>query len=164
MAIKPKRNLKERQPLEPGITNYFLNGEAPARGGPGWELYVSRHFDGGAAIRATWNEHKAALLTEWIRRHPGRRPWAWWEFDTPRTPIEGCEYKLEAQRLQIGGGLPLHRRKAIWPGFAMGIPIAWEDDDEIDDPPTYESEYAFLKRHGLLTATEMKGGERNERS
>jgi hypothetical protein len=28
------------------------------------------------ALPATWREHQAELLDDWIREHPGTRPWA----------------------------------------------------------------------------------------
>ena len=28
-----------------------------------------------------WQLHKDALLAEFIAKHPGRRPYGWWEFD-----------------------------------------------------------------------------------
>ena len=39
------------------------------------------------------------------------------------------------------------------PGFDNGIPDVCVGIDK-DDPPTFESEAAFLKRHGMLLAGE----------
>jgi hypothetical protein len=41
------------------------------------------------------------------------------------------------------------------PEFTMGIPSGWASINE-GDPPIFESEAAFLDRHGLLTPQEKK--------
>ena len=82
------------------------------------------------------------------------RPALWWRFDAPRLPLgtfQGwfIDGKLPQPRKRTGGtGTPVAAPSAP---FAYGVPTAWVDFDE-DDPPTYESQAAYLKRHGLLMA------------
>jgi hypothetical protein len=59
-------------------------------------------------------------------------------------------------RKRMGGtGTPAYLCRAVKPSFACGIPDVWVDVDE-NDPPTFESQAAYLKRHGLLFAGEEK--------
>jgi hypothetical protein len=50
-------------------------------------------------------------------------------------------------------GTPAHEVQAVVPKFAYEIPIGWVSLDE-SNPPTFESQAAYLKRHGLLLAGE----------
>ena len=75
-----------------------------------------------------WAEHGDAILANWIRHSPGCRPWPWWRFDSP-----------EPRRLLRGKGAP------VWSGLAWGIPTSWENGT-----PEFETQAAFLARHGLL--------------
>src|SRR5262245_10804497 len=55
---------------------------------------INEHVDhGDDAIRKAWEELKHQVLQEFVREHPGERPWAWWQFDAPgrreRTD-DGC--------------------------------------------------------------------------
>jgi hypothetical protein len=50
-------------------------------------------------------------------------------------------------------GTPAHEVQAVVPEFAYEIPIGWVSLDE-SDPPTFQSQAAYLKRHGLLVAGE----------
>jgi len=43
--------------------------------------------------------------------------------------------------------------RAVVPVFDYGIPTVWADLDG-DDPPVFESQAAYLKRHGLLLVCE----------
>ena len=119
-------------------------------------------------VSAAWDELRSALLAEFVVEHPGARPYAWWVFDAPRDPVgtwPGAWYdgKLAAPRLRIGGvGTPKHEHLAFMPEAAFGIFTLWITADEVEtfkldcapldpnDPPTFESQAAYLTRHGLL--------------
>ena len=96
-------------------------------------------------LRSAWRKERAGILELFEQDKPGHRPWAWWFFDAP------------SPRLKIGGqGVPVWEKyPAVKPCYFMGIPEYFEDNDE-SDPLLYESESAYLKRHGLLSSEEEK--------
>ena len=62
--------------------------------------------------------------------------------------------RLLLRRQASGGtGTPAHEVQAVVPSFEYGLPAVWVGLDE-DDPPVFESEATYLKRHGLLLAGE----------
>lgn len=105
----------------------------------------------GAAL---WEAHKADVLAEFIRKNPGRRPALWWEFDSP-----------EPLRRRLGGtgdpvhgvpprcGIPAEWEAPPWPGRQGG---PWGTPPNPRDPPRFESQAAYLDRHGLLTPAERR--------
>ena len=69
---------------------------------------------------------------------PGTRPWAWWQFEAPKS------------RRQISGrGEPLEGSPT-----SFGKPTSWKRIDP-SDPPEYESERAYLERLGLSMKNEV---------
>jgi hypothetical protein len=79
-----------------------------------------------------------------------------WITRLPIGTIPGCYYdgKLPQPRKRTGGtGTPAHEVQAVVPSFEYGLPAVWVGLDE-DDPPVFESEATYLKRHGLLLAGE----------
>ena len=89
--------------------------------------------------RAAWERIRSELTAEYRRKHPGRRPWAWWAFDAP------------GPRRQIGGtGKTILAKGPHFPPVHFGIPRIVKGQAE------FETETEFLKRHGLLTKTEQK--------
>jgi hypothetical protein len=108
--------------------------------------------DGG---RAFWRDHADWVVGWHIAHWPGSRPRLWWKFDSPGV------------RARLGGiGTPLSECGGAYvPQFEFGLPVNWLTRDEqghfdrgtpIDpnDPPRFESEPTFLRRHGLLTREE----------
>jgi hypothetical protein len=64
--------------------------------------------------------------------------------------------KLPQPRKRTGGtGTPAYEVQSVGPAFAYGIPTVWVGLDE-DNPPVFESQAAYLKRHGLLLAGEKR--------
>jgi hypothetical protein len=110
-----------------------------------------------------WAAHGADILVEWIAAQPGTRPDAWWRFDSPRCPIlaernSHCWFAadmIEGRRKLSGSGV----REWEHPGFSamvptwhLGIPrMAGVDPD---DPPVFETQADYLRRHGLLLSGE----------
>lgn len=98
-----------------------------------------------------WEKYREAVLGEWIKLHPGTRPWAWWKYDAP-----------ESARQWLGGsGCPLmpagwQETKRIQGGLLhFGVPTQWRVLPDPADPPVFESQVAYLHRLGLLTDEEQ---------
>jgi hypothetical protein len=89
--------------------------------------------------RAAWATVRDAVLSRWIETRPGTRPNAFWKFDSLRSS-DGFPVM---RRLLSGAGHPACRES----GF--GIATCWSGY-RADDPPVFESESTFLRRHGLL--------------
>lgn len=111
--------------------------------------------------RQAWNDHRQGILSAWIKTMPGTRPWAWWQFEAPRDPeyMNGTfwENTFPIKRSRIGGtGISMSDRYPCWlEALIFGIPKTWSSLDP-EDPPTFESQASYLKRHDLLTKTEIK--------
>lgn len=160
MARRPAKQKirKDVIPLDESIREFLFYGTAE-KGTTGWELETSKFFDQGRAITEAWEAHKPALMGEWIKKHPGTRPLSWWEYDAPREPVPGWNHKRfdSAQRRRLGGtGTPSHEALSIAPHFSRGIPKSWIHQPQPEDPPIYESEAEYLRRHDLLTAEEKR--------
>jgi hypothetical protein len=125
-----------------------------------WELFALR-YDSQGVRSQLWNLHRDVILAEHVKESPGTRPELWWKYDAPRQPtgtFPGAWYdgNLPQPRERLGGiGTPAYECRSVAPTFAYGIPDIWVDMDE-DDPPTFESQAAYLKRHGLLLAGEQR--------
>ena len=91
------------------------------------------------ALRAAWSELGSSITEEWITEHPGTRPRLWWASSAP-----------EKRRRRLTGPPVLYAEQ---PGneshWWFGVPSAWSDSSE--EPIEFESQPAFLARHGLLT-------------
>ena len=57
------------------------------------------------------------------------------------------ESALNCRDMEIGTGTPAYEVRAVVRSFTYGIPDAWVGIDE-SDPPTFESQASYLKRHG----------------
>ena len=101
------------------------------------------------------------ILAHFVANHPGRRPAVWWKLrGEPRARLGGQ------------GTAPWDCGLAYVPTFDRGIPSLWEDGGlwtslgkvpppsfvafDPEDPPVFESEAAYLKRHELLLPGEAK--------
>jgi hypothetical protein len=134
-----------------------------------WELLVGNlrsptlSFD---KCRALWDEHGPAIMEEWIRAHPGTRPSWWWIFDSPRMSTADLDlhgwadcyfarYLPDGRKRLGGSGTPAHELENLVPHFPLGIPDDFRDVDP-NDPPVYESQAAYLLRHGLFEPGEER--------
>ena len=152
MAEKRRtRGIREKIELDESVAKFLLTGEAESNT-RGNDLRLSRFFDDGERIRLAWEQHRPALMSEWIQQHPGTRPWAWWKFDDD----------IPDPRQRIGGKGQTMPEKypAYAPSYDKGIPSSWAEIDP-GDPPLYESESAFLLRHGLLSTAEKRHIEKH---
>lgn len=96
-------------------------------------------------LREKWESQKEVILSDWIVKYPGNRPWAWWL----------CDAKEPRQR--IGGkGQSMNEKYPAWGEYYnKSIPVSWHSIDP-DNPPRFESEASYLDRQGLLTTAEKK--------
>ena len=60
-----------------------------------WDMSILqsdvRDAETGMTATELWAKQQAAIIRTWLRKHPGRRPWAWWRFDSkaPRHRLGG---------------------------------------------------------------------------
>ncbi len=179
MPTNRKRTPRSRVVLEDPqwMIDYLLTGhiENGSFERFGFRFCCDTNVFGRPTPREVWHRHRDDLLQKWIADHPGTRPCAWWKFES-----------LEPRRRLGGIGTPQHECLAVKGSFTLGIPDYWvtpwqesyyngkaldihgrnigEYSDgafpykAIDpgDPPTFESQAAYLKRHGFLTNHEEK--------
>jgi hypothetical protein len=122
-------------------------------------------YPGGSRIaqffrRRTWRAWEEEALA-WVAEHrPGTRPEPWWEFSAPKwdDPYKG-EYfhgtRPEPRKRLGGSGRPDWEVRGTVPRLPLGVPLLHLDVDPID-PPVYESQATYLKRHNLLLPGEEK--------
>jgi hypothetical protein len=135
------------------------------------------------ACRAFWASAQEQILPDWIRQFPGSRPSYWWLFDAPRISSHeverhgwtGCYFVLQLcePRQRLGGiGDPKFEHLAYVPSFHCGVPDDWLQADDLrtwpslvasgaaaidpNDPPRFESQATYLRRHGLLQPGELQ--------
>lgn len=168
MSFKPKQGLLERADAEPGMVFYLINGKMP-EDEPGVNPFLENQ---PARIKAAWQQIGDTVTRDFIKQHPCTRPWGWWHFDAPRwdDSFGDCWYHgaLPEPRLRIGGsGRPSFESMGDVPSFSFGLPDSWpkqidvecglakkRDVPDPDDPPIFESQASFLRRHDLLTSAE----------
>jgi hypothetical protein len=150
---RKRRVNKAKEQLTDAQWDYLCDKPMPAN----FETFVLE-IDFHRNTHQLWDLHRDAILTEHIKENPGTRPALWWRYDAPRLPIGTFpghyrDGQLPEPRLLVGGsGTHVAATSAA---YAYGLPTAWIDIDE-DDPPTFENQAAYLKRHGLLLAGEER--------
>ena len=159
MPAKRKRlSNVNRAPIDPVLWSILNDEPLPADANKFTVMMGGRY----AYMLPLWEEYRAAILAEWIEAHPGTRPSLWWKYDAPRvTTTTAGRYAgtltgarmIEPRQLLSGSGSPRHEVTANAPSYRYGIPH-WFGD--LDDPPLFESQHAYLKRHGLLEPGERK--------
>jgi hypothetical protein len=133
-------------------------------------LWLSGDRDGYEAALKPWefgqeetdliDEHGDAALAAYAKAHPGRRPWWFWnccelpEETRHRLGGIGDERRNDGRRY-LDFGVPVDRSWNLrgdqrYAGQHDGVPI------DPDNPPLYESESNFLRRHLLLLSGEEK--------
>lgn len=141
------RTRVHRQTIDPAHWAILTDAPLPADANP--FFVMDRNYD--PVMRPLWEAHSAAILADWIAAHPGTRPSCWWRYEAPRAGSS-----IEPRRLLRGEGKPLHEVRNVAPSYTYGIPV-WCGDPA--NPPLFETQHAYLKRHGLLIP-----GERQLRS
>jgi hypothetical protein len=116
-----------------------------------------------------WPRWRAVVPDWWVREFPGTRPRLWWNHDAPRQPAgrwpgRWFDGQLPEPRRRLGGAgvTPWEAGLAYVPCYAHGVPSIWIDAWQVAyykldvpaydpmDPPVYETEAEYLRRHGLL--------------
>jgi hypothetical protein len=164
-----KRQSKRRTDLEPGVWEFLIDD-------PNWKDAMR---DGLLALeleypqdnrpdrvqptkaRRLWEENREEVLAYYLEHFPGRRPPLWWRYDAPRQPLgahPGSYYdgKREEPRLRLSGAGALPESHV--PHFENGLPKYVHSMEGLDrgDPLVFESQAAYLERHGLLTHEERE--------
>lgn len=128
----------------------------------GVEGFVLLDREGYNDLLPYWLEHRRAIITDWIKTKQGTRPAMWWRYEAPRLDPEQlgrwsrtvlAPRLIQTRRKLRGEGKPLHEALNFAPAHHYGIP-AWFGDP--DNPPVFESQHAYLKRHGLLLPAERR--------
>ena len=70
-------------------------------------------FSTDKARRDCWAKNRAGLIDRLIARHPGYRPDAWWEYESP-TPRLCRTLGHEAPRFLYEAGLLTTKEQAVW--------------------------------------------------
>lgn len=166
MPTKRLRTTRGRTPtIEPAVLAFLRDEPNPEDGmrldpflrleleHVGWDAASQRH------LRRFWLEVRDDLLEEWTEEHPGTRPSTWWTLDAPRwdDPYVGCFYHglmPSPRRLLMGcSGIPAYEVMNYVPQFRFGIATQWLRVDPAN-PPRFESQAAYLDRHGLMGPSE----------
>jgi len=113
---------------------------------------------GRPTVAELWARYGAEVVRAWIDKRPGSRPPLWRRYSAP-----------EPQRRRVGGiGTAAHECTACVLRLHRGLPVDWLTPDlaktigakaasvRADKPPLFESEAAYLRRHGLLTGAESR--------
>lgn len=180
MPRKPRRLIKMKQlPISKSLKHYLLTGNYGAAACPGClergETFLLANPGKRDGLRAIWESNKNKIITDWIKKTPCTRPWAFWEFDVKeiRRRIGGIgdlfhdwgDYTPHECYFGIPGAWVSAFDEAYYNGKALDvfgkvIPSPFKDGDfqktayDPNDLPVFESEAAHLERHGFLTTTE----------
>ena len=125
------------------------------------DLHITRDHRDADRLREFWDEVADDVLAEVIAEAPGTRPLLWWYFDAPRLEVgvfpNWClDGQLPEPRTFISGaGKPAWEETAYMPSFTDGLPDWWVGY-RAHKPPVFENMPAYLRRHGLLTDSEVK--------
>lgn len=142
-----------------------------------WELRFDGNK--GKDCPTPWEQCRETVLADWIRKFPGTRPSYWWDHDAPRIKPDDdfCEgrkrlggigtpkYEVLNYGPSFSFGVPdlwvdvwetnyyngrstdIHGNRIggeHHEGDFLGVPI------DPDNPPIFESQATYLKRHNLL--------------
>lgn len=159
MAFKKRR--EKREIHSQAVRQYLLDGLWPTeeQEDASWEIFALTGSK--ETVLSAWKDLREDLLPDWIRDHPGTRPWGWWKHDAPKAKAPGVPAwhldEMVEPRQQVGGkGAPTCKKyPAILQYYTFGIPDGWEGFNKAD-PPIFESEASYLKRFGLFLPGEEK--------
>jgi len=135
--IKPKVRV---QPLPGYLYNFLVSGTKPE----GDQEGASEIFMLGGRnneLSEIWKEHGPDITERFAAENPGHRPYAWWHFDAP------------SPRRKISGIPTEEKYPSVLPYYKMGMSV-YHSEEIAADPPVYESQAAYLGRHGLFFAGE----------
>lgn len=180
MPRKPIRSRKKPRPiLYDSMRYYFETGYYGTHGKypdcPGlMETFLLAGSYSQKQVDA-WQLNKDVIMSDWIKKNPCSRPWAWWEQDAKeiRRRVGGTgglfndleDYGPHECYLGIPSAWVTVFDEAYYNGRAKDIqgkiiPSPFKEGDfpktvyDKNDPPTFESEAKYLLRHGFLTPVE----------
>lgn len=179
MPARIRQPKRRRARLFDYVEHYLITGEIvdfAAVGLNPWTEFADPFFYNPSAVRQEWEHRRDEIIAEFVRTLPGRRPFAWWEYDAPRaTPgsLPGYWQDVpiaEPRRRLSGTGTPRYDSHGIGEVLRFGLPIEWYDPADQDDfptashessrafdptdPPVFESQAAYLARFELLLPDE----------
>jgi hypothetical protein len=155
MGRPPKRTRRPRPVMPPAeqacLDAFFQTGVWPA------DAPADLRCADDSRHRRLWLASRERLVASQITAHPGTRPFAWWAWDT-----------AEPRRRLGGTGDACHDVLAYTPWFRFGLPVVFVSERlrsvlsadfrgtpvDPQDPPVFESQAAFLDRHGLFAPGE----------
>jgi hypothetical protein len=137
-------------------------------------------FASAEDLEKAWNRNQERVLEYFKREYPGSRPSHWWMFSAPKaapgtylnkvgTDLDRDRKLPEPRRKLSGLGRPSWELMALVPYLEYGLPMNWTVADTFEgavkdwlcggsvedtDPPKFESQAEYLKRHSLLTREE----------
>lgn len=122
-----------------------------------------RCFGDESAAREAWEQHRDALLEEWIGDNPCTRPWPWWRWDSTERrrctngrchPHDCPAYKAQIERV---GGPSSYGGAAF--ALSYGVPQLGHGCEQCAESPEFEIEVEYLNRLRLLAERELKLAE-----
>ena len=94
--------------------------------------------------REQWEYHKEKVLADWVKDSPGSRPFAFWEYDSPRHPTKFIPINVNDVKM-------VERQYIRW-----GV-THFPGPETFPEPPyLFESEAAYLRRKKLLMRSELE--------
>lgn len=108
--------------------------------------------------KEAWEDLRDELMADWISKHPGTRPLAWWTFEAPerrRCINRELHPHDEPTRLEWEAKQePTHAEHSR--RLTRGRPsIIAGPDFKLDPYPRYETELEYLRRLNLLVPAEL---------
>ena len=163
----------KRKSARPRRTKSEINNSHYRHLETGFVFFAGDGFPDEESCRAGWLQLRGEILARWIKEHPGTRPWAWWNFNSPERrrridggihPFDNTERQAMVERLREQNsaracegkyGMPdtqtCHDPCSLW--FGKPCIIFPATDDHL---AAYESEQNYLDRLGLLTDEERE--------
>ena len=155
-TTRRRRARQRRADLDPTLWAILTDAPLPPDSNPFLVIEASSYN----YMLPLWEESRDFIMDGWVKEHPGTRPAMWWRYDAPRASpdVQGrwsctivAERMIDLRRKENGNGQPIHDVLAYVPSHDYGIP-AWLGDPY--EPPVFETQHNYLKRHGLLLSKE----------
>jgi hypothetical protein len=161
------RNPKGRRELRPGVWAFLIGDpEWESKVSDEWVAYILKYQKHSALTDLEfpdlWENNRDAVLAYYAEHYPGHRPPLWWDYSAPRqAQCSGYRSLPDLRRHISGSGQPEWEKYNYSRDHELGIPSKWIDVDP-DDPPFFESQPSYLKRHGLLGKDEAQRLRRSD--
>lgn len=141
----------------------YINDADLPEGTPSYERYeldFNTSLSGGGPLTSElWSSFGDVVVDRWAVDRPGTRPSCWWRFSSkePRERLSGV-------------GDAASDVLAYVPALSFGLPALWVSEQNVarygpsfrgrapdpNDPPSFESQAAYLRRLNLLRPREIK--------